>query len=81
MILGQGPYIIETDSSDFAHRTVLLQGNDGLFVAFEGRKLQGVELNYPIHEKDLLAIQYALRKWRVYLDKGLPITTMIDSNT
>jgi hypothetical protein len=45
-------------------------------IAFEGRKLQGAELNYLTHEKELLAIQYALRKWRVSLDNGLSITVI-----
>jgi hypothetical protein len=31
-------------------------------IAFKGRKLQGAELNYLTHEKELLAIQCALRK-------------------
>jgi hypothetical protein len=36
-------------------------------VAFDGRKLRGAELNYPVHEKELLAIKYALRTWNAYL--------------
>jgi hypothetical protein len=43
---------------------VLLQiGPDGKLypVAFDGRKLTGAELNYPVHEKELLAIKEALR--------------------
>jgi hypothetical protein len=31
-------------------------------VAFGGRKMSGAELNYPIHEKELLAIKNALRE-------------------
>ena len=36
-------------------------------VAFESMQLKGAELNYPVHEKELLAILRALKKWRVDL--------------
>jgi len=37
-------------------------GMDGKLhpVAYDGWKLQGAELNYPVHEKELLAIKHAL---------------------
>ncbi|OWZ07916.1 Retrotransposon nucleocapsid protein [Phytophthora megakarya] len=36
-------------------------------VAFAGRKFKAAEVNYSIREKELLAILFALRPWRVYL--------------
>jgi hypothetical protein len=36
-------------------------------VAFESRKLSSAENNYPVHERRLLAIVYALKEWRPYL--------------
>jgi hypothetical protein len=33
-------------------------------VAYESRSFKGAELNYPVHEKELLAIIRALAKWR-----------------
>ena len=33
-------------------------------VAYESAQLSGAEKNYPIHEKELLAIIQALKKWR-----------------
>ena len=57
------PFIIETDASDFTIGYALMQeGDDGLVhpVAFEGAKLNGAEMKYPVHEKELLAIQRAL---------------------
>jgi hypothetical protein len=50
------PYTIETDSSDFGNGMALYQeGDDGKFhpIAFDGRKLHGVELKYSTHEKEL----------------------------
>jgi len=78
------PYVIETDSSDFANGMALYQeSDDGKLhpVAFEGRKLHGAELWYPMHEKDLLAIKDALLKWRSYFDNGLPITVITDHDS
>ena len=78
------PYTIETDSSDFGNGMALYQeGDDGKMhpVAFDGRKLRGAELNYPTHEKELLAIKEALRKWHHYVENGLPITVITDHDS
>lgn len=56
---------VHADASNFAVAAVLMQ--DGHPIAFESRKLSSAEMNYPIHEKEQLAIVYALTKWRVYL--------------
>lgn len=50
--------------SQFAKETVASSKHP---VAFESRKLQSGELNYKIHDKELLAIIYCLQKWRAYL--------------
>jgi hypothetical protein len=59
------PYTTEMDSSDLEDMIVLCQeGADGkTSSSFDGRKLQGAELNYPMHEKELLAIKDGLKKW------------------
>ena len=78
------PFTIETDSSDFGNGMALLQeGADGKMhpVAFDGRKLHGAELNYPTHEKELLAIKDALTKWRIYVLNGKPITVITDHDS
>ena len=36
------------------------------------------EINYPIHEKELLAIEYTLQTWRVYIDNGFEIIVWTD---
>ena len=63
--------ILETNTSDYAIGACLTQkGNDSKMqtVAYYARKITGPELNYDIHDKELLAIVEALRKWRVYLE-------------
>ena len=79
------PYTIETDSSDFGNGMTLYQqgDNDGKLhpVAFDGRKLHGAELWYPMHEKELLAIKDALQKWHHYIENGMPIMVITDHDS
>ena len=49
-------------------------------VTFESPPLVGAELRYPTHEKELLAIVRALKKWRVDL-LGVPFTVYTDHRT
>ena len=46
-------------------------------VAFDSMQLKGAEKNYPVHEKELLAIVRALKKWGSDLI-GIPIVVYTD---
>ena len=74
------PFIVVTDASDVAIGATLMQNyEDGRHpVAFEGRKLRPAELNYPAHEKEQLAVVYAVEKWRCYLE-GKTFTVLTDN--
>ncbi|MBW0527152.1 hypothetical protein O181_066867 [Austropuccinia psidii MF-1] len=63
------PTIVETDASDYALGAVLSQVNDSGKhpIAFNSRKLLPAELNYEIHDKELLGIVWALKRWRAFL--------------
>ncbi|MBW0464881.1 hypothetical protein O181_004596 [Austropuccinia psidii MF-1] len=63
------PAIVETDASDYALGAVLSQVNDSGRhpIAFDSRKLLPDELNYEIHDKELLGILWALKHWRSFL--------------
>ena len=58
---------ITTDASDTGSGAILSFGKSyetAQPVAYESRSFKGAELNYPVHEKELLAIIRALSKWR-----------------
>ena len=77
------PFMVETDSSNFAIGAILSQttpkDNKIHPVAFFSRSLNSAERNYPIYDKELLAIVDALEHWR-HLLKGTdtPFTVFSD---
>jgi len=63
--------IIESDASDFALGAVLSQRDEENRlhpVAFHSRKFQPAEINYKIHNKELLAVVDAFKHWRRYCE-------------
>jgi hypothetical protein len=48
-------------------------------VAYESRKLKPAEINYPAHERELLAVVHAFNIWRHYL-LGRHFTVETDNN-
>ncbi|MBW0562604.1 hypothetical protein O181_102319 [Austropuccinia psidii MF-1] len=63
------PNIVETDASDYALGAVLSQVNDSGKhpIAFDSHKLLPAELNYEIHDNELLGIVWALKRLRAFL--------------
>jgi hypothetical protein len=63
--------VIKTDASDYAIGTYLMQiGKDGKLhqVAFYSKKMSPAEMNYDIHNKELLTVIIAFQEWKVYLE-------------
>ncbi|GJP33280.1 hypothetical protein CLOM_g17827, partial [Closterium sp. NIES-68] len=75
----ESDYVIEAGASDQAVGAVLMQdqGNGLQPIAYFSKKLHGAELNYPIHDKEALAIVIAFKAWRCYLE-GRKTTVYID---
>jgi len=66
------PFHIKADSSDFASGAILSQQlpreEKWHLVAFYRKSLSPVERNYEIHNKEMLAIIWALEEWRYFLE-------------
>ena len=73
---------METNASDYALTTILSMYNaDGELhpIAFHSCTFSGAELNYDVHDKELLAIYEAFRCWRHYLDgPASPVDVITD---
>lgn len=67
---GENRIFVTTDASDLGTGAVLSFGKDWKSarpVAFDSKQLNDAEKNYPTHDKEMLAIVRALRKWRTDL--------------
>ncbi|KAG3230771.1 hypothetical protein PI124_g24131 [Phytophthora idaei] len=53
------------------------EGRDRV-VYYQSRQLKPAERNYPVHDKELLAMKYALAKFRVYLLGSGPFVVYTD---
>ena len=62
--------VIECNASDFAIGAISSQEVEGrlLTVAFHSRKMNKHEINYEIHDKELLGITSVFIEWRRYLE-------------
>ncbi|KAF1314301.1 Pol protein, partial [Globisporangium splendens] len=64
------PFHVVCDASDYAIGCALMQHDDEgheRAVSYQSRQLRPAERNYPVHDKELLAMKYSLVKFRVYL--------------
>ena len=75
-------YIVTIATNDFAMGAVLSQvWDDGEHpVSYKSRKMNAAEMNYPTHERELLAIIRALRVCRHYL-LGKPFKIVTDHHS
>ncbi|KAG4038474.1 hypothetical protein PC123_g25961 [Phytophthora cactorum] len=75
------PFHVVCDASDFAIGCALMQhdheGRDRV-VYYQSRQLKPAERNYPVHDKALLAMKYALAKCRVYILGSGPFVAYTD---
>jgi len=73
---------VETNASDYtlaAILSIMTKDNEIHPVAFYSRTFSTLELNYNVHDKELLAIFEAFKIWRHYLEgSASPIDVVID---
>ena len=63
-------FYLKTDAIDFTFGAVVSRmGVDGKLhpIAFYSRKFSAAEINYEIHDKELLAIVDSFQEWRHFL--------------
>jgi hypothetical protein len=62
--------VIESDARNFAISAVLSEVIDGRLhpIAQHARKMDKAEINYKIHDKEMLVIVSAFKDWRSYLE-------------
>ncbi|KAJ9532927.1 hypothetical protein QJQ45_018045, partial [Haematococcus lacustris] len=76
------PFTVKAGASLFAIGAVLTQQDSSgaeYVVAYESRKLNPAQVNYPAHERELLAVLHALTTWRHYL-LGRPFIVETDNS-
>ena len=64
------PFVLVTDASDVGTGAMLAQRSDGgqlAPVAFSHHTLSQAERNYPVTDRELLAVILAVKKFRIYL--------------
>ncbi|POM62337.1 Pol protein [Phytophthora palmivora] len=74
-------FSVVCDAFDYAIGCALLQKDDEgckRVISFQSRQLKAAERNYPVHEKELLAMKYALVEFRVHLLGTRPLVIYTD---
>jgi len=75
------PIFIESDASDYTLAAILSTqvGTEIHPIAFHSQTFSAAELNYDVHDKELLAIYEAFCKWRHYLEgTSIPVEVLTD---
>ena len=79
------PYVVHTDASGYAVGATLSQRDehgDLKPVAYMSKKMNSAQLNYAVHEWELLAVIEALKAWRCYLyGSSTPIDIYTDHHS
>ena len=74
--------VVETNASDYALAAILsaYDAEGSLHpIAFHSQTFTSLELNYNVHDKELLAIFEAFKRWRHYLaGSAEPIDVVTD---
>jgi hypothetical protein len=77
------PLTLETDASDYAIGAVCSQpDNLGILhpLGYFSQKLKEDELNYDVHDKELLAIVDGLNKWSTYCKSTYHTITILSDH-
>ena len=62
-----GEYEVTTDASEDEATVGAVLTQNGHPIAYEFKKLNSHQKNYPVHDKEMCAIMHALERWRPFL--------------
>ena len=62
------PLVVETNALDYTLMVILSMYNPDSKLHFNPKTFSGAELNYNVHDKELLAIYKAFQRWQHYLE-------------
>ena len=62
-----GEYEVTTDASEAEATVGAVLTQNGHPIAYESKKLNQHQRNYPVHDKEMCAIMHALDRWRAFL--------------
>src|SRR5947207_11059299 len=62
-----GEYEVTTDASEDEATVGAVLTQNGHLIAYESKKLNPHQKNYPVHDKEMFAIMHALDRWRPFL--------------
>jgi hypothetical protein len=74
---------MEIDASDFAMEVVLCQEGEGRrlrLIVFYSKTISNIEINYKIHDKELLAIVDSFQEWCHLLEDALYQVTIYSNH-
>ncbi|KAI9922811.1 hypothetical protein PsorP6_000440 [Peronosclerospora sorghi] len=72
------PFHVVCDAIDFSIGCTLMQRDHDDRDRVQSRQLRPAERNYPVYDKELLAMKYALAKFRIYLLGDRPFVVYTD---
>ena len=75
------PFSAVSSASTFATGSALIcKDDDGIdsVISHQSRHLKAAELNYPVYDKELLSVEYALGKFRLHLLGTEPFVVYTD---
>ena len=64
------PIVVYSNHKNLSYFTTTNAERQLYLVAYRSRKFSGPELNYDVHDKELLAIVDVFEKWRAYLERS-----------
>jgi hypothetical protein len=66
MLMDEGKFILEVDASNYVTGAILsqIQEDKTCLINTDSKAMNSAERNYPVYDKEMLAVIRAIKKWR-----------------